>query len=214
MPHSVEDLERTADKEVVAALELYEEHAPQDVLAAVALSTLADLRFAQGRNADALAAELREVELRRRITPRHPDLASSLRNVGGQYFEAAEPARALPYFEEAAGLAREVLGPSSALAVESQEAYGLTLFELGRDEPAAEALESAAAAATLADSGATPTLEARWALARALRRLGRNPEHARQLARGVLDELERAPEETRSNDVVVDDVRQWLATAE
>lgn len=202
-----------ADSEVVAALELYEEHAPQDVLAAVALSTLADLRFAQGRTADALAAELREVELRRRITPRHPDLASSLRNVAGQYVEASEPERALPYFKEASELAREVLGPSSALAAESQEAYGLTLFELGRYEPAAEALEASAAAVAPAGSGAAPTLDARWALARALRVLGRSPDHAEQLARGVLAELERTPEETRSADLAPENVRQWLAAA-
>ncbi len=204
------DRQQDAETELTAAIEYYQRHAPDDAHHAVALSELAELRRAQGRQAEALKAQLANVALRRRITPRHPDFAVALRNTAIIYLNQSQPEQALRYAEEAAALAKKVLPPTHPFVGVCEESRAFTLLGVGR---LTEAKDAAEAALTIwaehpRDVQPRDRFLARWTLARVLWRLGRQRERAIRLASLAMTEYETSED---ANEAELEAVRRWLA---
>src|SRR6185503_8562037 len=114
-------------------------------------------------------------------------LAVYLRNAGGVYMKAGDPARALPLLEEAA--ARGGLGMGTSHAAELRSVLALALLGVGRDADAVA--ESAEAVALVRQAGADTKVRVLAGQARLEEQTGR-PAAALALARealGVVEEL-------------------------
>jgi tetratricopeptide (TPR) repeat protein len=186
----------------------YEAHAPDDARRAIALSEMAALRRTAGRDDEALAIMQSAIELRRRVTPTHPDLAVDLHNAGIDQLRTGRQAEALASFTEAAALARAALGNDHELVAVIDSGTGRALHRLGREDEAIAVLEGALEhwRSLRPDVEPHEHFMARITLARALVSLGRERTRAAQLARLALDEYARQP---NAESEAIADARRW-----
>lgn len=201
---------QAAEAELSAAIDYYQRRAPDDAVHDHALAALAELRRTQGRYAEALETLLAQVALQRKNRPRHPDFAVALRDTAIASLKVSQPERALPYAEEAASLAREVLSPTHALVGTCEEVRATALLDLGRLAEAKAAAESSLTVWAEHPSDLRPRdrLLARWTLARVLWRMGQRKRATHFAALALAEYESNAP----PDDLEVDTVRRWLAS--
>ncbi len=110
---------------------------------ATTLAFLGELFSRQGRHEDAVQATRSAIDIRRRVTPNNPDLASDLHNLGTELLILERPENALPFLDESIALAKARLGPEHDIIALAQCQRGRALLQLERSEDAIEALERA-----------------------------------------------------------------------
>jgi serine/threonine-protein kinase len=99
----------------------------------------------QDQGEDALAAYQKAMAVREKVLPPdHPDLASSIMNVGIALQEnLSRPAEALPYFERARAMLEKKLGPDHPTLAFALHGLGSTRLDLGQAAAGVADLEHA-----------------------------------------------------------------------
>jgi tetratricopeptide (TPR) repeat protein len=91
---------------------------PEHPRQAQVLASLAELRVHEHRDHDALPLLLQAVDVRRRATPRHPDFAVVLLNLGTLHLRMGDPVAATVALREAVAVAEAALGAEHAFVTE------------------------------------------------------------------------------------------------
>ncbi|MEA2690919.1 MAG: eukaryotic-like serine/threonine-protein kinase [Acidobacteriota bacterium] len=101
-------------------------------LRALFLDRLGRVYLAEGRYGEALAEHEGAVAIERRLDPRGPALAETLRHAGVDLFRLGRYPEALARFEEALGLQKAVLGPDHPDLAATLDNIGNVLYQRGR----------------------------------------------------------------------------------
>jgi eukaryotic-like serine/threonine-protein kinase len=176
-----------------------------------ALMAVGVLRFMRKDFAGSLAAyEAAYPILRAALGDAHTTVGFLLSNLGETLLalDRAEPARG--HFEQALAALQRSLGPEHAHVALPLKGLGLAHLRLGRPRDALAPLERALALRTGSAVAGDPQelAEIRWALARALRALARDPARARELAEAAAAGYRGLGAESAGR---VQEIARWLA---
>lgn len=195
------------------ALEVWERAlGPDHPNVATSLANIGTLLARRDEYDAALRALERALAIREQsLGPDHPDLAASLHNIGGLHRIRGDEDEALHYFERALAVRTAGLGidhPDTAISFQSMAAVH---EERGELEAAAGAYAKALDIRERTEGTPLDLARTRFALARVLRRLGRESDRSLELALQARDAYVTLGEPARSR---LDEVEAWLDARE
>jgi tetratricopeptide (TPR) repeat protein len=178
-----------------------------------ALMGIGVLRYMRGDLAGSLAAyEAAYPILRAALGEAHTTVGLLLSNTGETLLALDRPEPARARFERALAILERGLGAEHADLALPLKGLGLARLRQGRPADALAPLERALALRTRAAAASDPQeiAELRWALARALRALGREPARARELAEAAAAGYRGLGGESAGR---VQEIARWLAAS-
>jgi tetratricopeptide (TPR) repeat protein len=129
------------------------------------------------------------------LGPEHPQCGAIHSNLGDIDFEEGKLDSAVAHFETSSAIMRKAYDPDHPFHAYPLNGLGLAAVELGHYEQARQALERVLQLRPEAPPEDETTAKTRFALARALRGLGRSPDRARDLATQALAALQTHPDQ-------------------
>ncbi|MEM6291442.1 MAG: serine/threonine-protein kinase [Myxococcota bacterium] len=178
------------------------------------IGNVGELRRMRGDYAGALEAMLEVEGLVKRAYPAvHREVGTTNHNIASNYLEWGKPEQALPRFDVAIGVRREVHGPEHAYVANSLTGKGLALLELERGEEALQLLEEALEIRGKTEAPPRKFAATEFGVARALGRTGGDRARAERLARSARDRLaEQASDEAIAKRL--SEIDAWLVDAD
>lgn len=164
----------------------------------------------EGRYAESLERHTRALETRREIESASLGIASTSDYLASTLGSMGRHEEALEHQRQALGIFRDALGPDHRFVVSALNNLATTLNEIDRHAEADQAvrhLERASEIREGADAPPAAVAATRFALARALRQAGRDPERARRLAEQARAVYREDPERHREE---LAEIETWL----
>jgi len=181
---------------------------PDDPLVAAVLQSLGDLEMRQGHDDEARATLERALAVRQHALPEnHPKIGESLSALGELMWEQHKYAESRDYYDRTRAIYQKAYGRDHPFYAIMLLNVGDCDLELGDVDDAIRSFEEAVSALEASDGTPARLADARFALARALWRAGRERPRAKTLARAALDGYGKA------GDYYADskqDVVKWL----
>lgn len=159
-----------------------------DPLVAAALQALGDLATRQSHYDKARTLLERALAIRQRSLPEnHPKIGESLAALAGLMWDQGKYAESRAYYDRTRAIYQKAYGRDHPFYAVMLLNVGDCDLELGQVDEAVRSFEQAVAALESSDGSPARLADARFALARALWRAGRERKRARSLAKAALD---------------------------
>ncbi len=159
-----------------------------DPLVAGTLQALGDLATQQGHDDEARTLLERALAIRQRALPEnHPKIGESLAALAGLMWDQKKYAESRAYYDRARAIYEKAYGRDHPFYAVMLLNVGDCDLELGQVNDAIRSFEQAVAALESSDGSPARLADARFALARALWRAGRERKRAKALAKAALD---------------------------